>query len=70
MNTFSVEISWNHKGSRYEKKSFERGTASRVSGAVEAAMKEAKKKHPGSLRVVLGERIQLAVTMIGKAELA
>ncbi len=67
MRDFVVEISWNHKGTRYEKKSFEKVKASSLSGAVRAATEEAKRKHPDSLRVVPGERILIAVTLIGQA---
>lgn len=66
MKDFLVDVSWNHKGTRYEKKSFERVKASSVSGAVRVAMKKAAEKHPDSLRVVAGERILFAVTMTGQ----
>lgn len=68
MKNFLVDVSWNHKGSRYEKKSYERVKAASVSGAVRAAMEAVNKKEPNSLRVVLGERIHFAVTVIGNGQ--
>jgi hypothetical protein len=66
MRDFYVEVAWNHKGTRYEKKSYERVTAASVSGAVRAAMDQVKEKEPDSLRAALGSRIHFTVTMIGQ----
>lgn len=68
MKLYLVDVAWNHKGARYEKKSIERVSASSVATAGRAAIAATKKKHPGSLRETAGARFYITITVIGKEE--
>jgi hypothetical protein len=68
MHLYLVDLAWNHKGDRYEKKAHERVTASSAGAAVGAALREAKKTHRGSLREIPGARFHFTITVIGREE--
>lgn len=66
MTDYLTDVAWNHKGARYEKRSFESVRASSVATAARAAIAAAKKKHPGSLRETAGARFYITITVIGR----
>ncbi len=68
MTDYLVDVAWNHKGARYEKRSTERVTASSATAAAGRALRETKKKHRGSLREVPGARFHITITVIGREE--
>jgi hypothetical protein len=68
MPLYLVDLAWNHKGDRYEKKAHERVTASYAGAAAGAALRETRKKHRGSLREVPGARFYFTITVIGREE--
>jgi hypothetical protein len=65
---YLVDLAWNHKGARYEKRSTERVSASSVATAARAAIAGTKKKHPGSIRETAGARFYITITVIGREE--
>ena len=68
MTNYLVDVAWNHKGARYEKRSHERVSASSAGAAISNAISKTRKKHRGSVREVPGARFYFTVTVIGGGE--